>query len=66
MSPKTRYAVRSILVGLSAALGSLQGNLPGVSGDDLISAVIAGFIFIVSYAGIGYATPLEPSVGPGK
>lgn len=66
MSPGSRYVFRVILVGVAAMLASLQANLPGVSGDDLAQAGIAGAIIGLGYAGIGAATPLEPAVGVGK
>jgi len=63
MSPTGKYVTKCVLIGMYGVLVSLQVNLPGVSWDDLISAVVAGAIGALAYAGIGAATPLE---APGK
>lgn len=63
MSATTRYAVRAVFVGVVGAATSLQANLPGVSTDDAIQAVIAGIVALGVYAGVGAVTPLEPAVG---
>lgn len=62
-SPTSRYVLRTALVGVASALASLQANLPGVSGDDVVQAVIAGAILALGYAGIGAVTPAEPRIG---
>lgn len=63
MSPTRKYIVKCVLFGVSAALVRLQAVLPGISLDDLVSAVIAGAIVGLGYAGIGAATSLE---APGR
>lgn len=63
MSPTLRFALRAAFVGAAGLLASLQAALPGISTDDLVSALIAGGLLALSYAGIGAATPLEPKVG---
>lgn len=63
MNPTFRYALRAGLVGLVAAASSVQAALPGLSPDEIIQAVCAGIVGVGVYAGIGYGTPLEPSVG---
>lgn len=63
MSPTTRYLARGAFVGILAAAASLQAILPGVTGDDIIQAVIAGIVGFGAYSGVGAATPLEPKIG---
>jgi len=66
MSPTLKYVTKCVLIGLYGLLVSLQVALPGISWDDLISAVIAGAIGGLGYAGIGAATPLEAPGGGNK
>ena len=63
MSPTTKFAVKCVGIGLYAVLVSLQVALPGITLDDLVSALVAGAIGGLGYAGIGAATSLE---APGK
>jgi hypothetical protein len=65
MTPTMKYVTKCVLIGVYGALVSLQVNLPGVSSDDLVSALIAGALGALVYAGIGAATPLE-AVGRNK
>lgn len=58
-----KFVARAAFVGVAGLLASLQANLPGLTWDDLIAGLIAGGLLALSYAGIGAATPLEPSVG---
>jgi len=57
MNSHIRYAVRIGFVVLVAAVSTLQ------AGGAWIDAVYAALIAGGGYAGIGAATPLEPSVG---
>lgn len=67
MSPPAIYVIRTILTGVAAAASSLLTALPGISGDDLIGAVLLGIVFALGYAGIGVASAtIEPSVGNKK
>lgn len=67
MSPTATYAVRVFLTGVAAAASSLLTALPGITGDDLIGAVLLGLVFGLSYAGIGVASSnVEPNVGAKK
>ena len=63
MSALQKYVAKCVLIGLYGFLVAVQVNLPGVSWDDLIGAVVAGAIGGLGYAGIGAATSLE---APGK
>jgi hypothetical protein len=65
MNPYLRIFLRAAAVGLGAALGSLYANLPGVSQDDLLQAIYFGYGGIMSYAGLGAFTTLEPTLGVG-
>lgn len=65
-NPQTRFIVRAILAGLLSALVALQKTLPGISGDDLETAIIGGAIVALIWGGVTYATPLDRSVGVGK
>jgi len=62
-NPKTRYALRGAFAGLLAASGALKAYLPGLDGADIADIVGTGIIASGAYLGVGYATPLEPSVG---
>lgn len=63
-SVQTRFVLRCVLVGLAAVAASLQGNLPGVSVDELIQAVLGGYLAASAYAGIGALIPaVEPNIG---
>jgi hypothetical protein len=63
MSPNVKFTIKCVGLALSLFLTSLQASLPGLSTDDLVTAVIAGAIGGLGYAGIGAATTLEE---PGK
>ena len=63
MSPTMKFTVKCVGLAVYGVLVSLQVALPGITADDLISAVIAGSIGGLGYAGIGAATSLE---APGK
>lgn len=64
MSPTVVYIVRVFFTGVAAAASSLLTALPGITGDDLIGAVLLGIVFALGYAGIGYgSTSIEPSIG---
>jgi hypothetical protein len=63
MTPTMKYVTKCVLIALYATLVSLQVALPGITVDDVVSAVIAGAIGGLGYAGIGAATSLE---APGK
>lgn len=64
MSPAARYALRTVLTGLSAFCSSLLTALPGITVDDLVGALLLGAIFGLSYAGIGQVSAnVEPNVG---
>jgi len=65
MSTTWRFAVRAVLAGLLAALTSLQAALPGLSLDDLLTAVIGGGIAALAFAGVAAVTPIDRSVGKG-
>lgn len=59
-----RFVLRCSLVGLAAVAASLQGNLPGISVDELTDALLGGYVAATSYAGIGALFPqVEPSIG---
>jgi hypothetical protein len=63
VTPTQKFVLKCVLIGAYATIVSLQVNLPGISGDDLTTALIAGAIGALAYAGIGAATTLE---APGK
>lgn len=63
-SPRTRFYVRLLAVGIVAFASALQAHLPGLSGEDWLESLITVIVAVGAYAGIGVATPLEPSVGP--
>lgn len=63
MNPYLKLAIRVTAAGLLALAVSLQGNLPGVSVDDLIEGLIAGVIGAITFSGIEVVTPLNTSVG---
>ncbi len=63
MTPIQKFIIKCVLIGGYATLVSLQVALPGLSWDDIISALIAGAIGGLGYAGIGASTSLE---APGK
>jgi hypothetical protein len=63
MTPTQKYVLKCVLIGLYGVLVALQAVLPGISWDDIVSAVIAGALGGLGYAGIGAATTLE---APGK
>lgn len=65
-NPQTRFVIRAILAGLLAALVALQKTLPGISGDDLETALIGGAIVALIWGGVTYVTPIDKSVGVGK
>ena len=58
MSPTGKYVTKCVLIALYAVLVSLQVALPGLTADEVLSAVIAGGIGGLGYAGIGAATSL--------
>lgn len=62
MNPKY-YIARIVFFGLVGGAAALQMALPGVTLDDLIQSLCAAVIASGAYAGLGYATPLEPTVG---
>lgn len=62
-NPRTRYWVRAAFAGVLVAAGALKAYLPGLSVEDWIDVVVSGVLAVGAYAGVGYATPLEPSVG---
>jgi uncharacterized membrane protein YccC len=66
MKSKTRVFVRGAVIGTVAAASSLQAHLPGISGSDIMDCFLATVVATGAYAGIAFATPLEPSVGPGS
>ncbi len=59
MTPTTKFVLKCVLIGVYATIVSLQVNLPGISSDDLVTALIAGALGGLGYAGIGAATTLE-------
>ena len=65
MSPQMRYVVRVVAIGIVAAASALKAYLPGLSWADGIDVLISTIVAMGAYAGIGAATPLEPSVGKG-
>lgn len=61
------YVIRVILTGVAAAASSLLTALPGLTGDDLVGALLLGVVFGLGYAGIGYgSSSIEPGVGNKK
>jgi len=61
---EARYALRSILFGVSGFLVALQAQGSPVTGEALWSSAIAGGIAALAYAGIGAAVPaVEPNIG---
>lgn len=66
MNPYLKLAIRVSAAGLLALAVSLQGNLPGVSADDLVQAVIAGVIAAITFSGIELGTPVNSSIGAFK
>lgn len=63
MNPVVKLIIRCALAGVLALAVSLQGNLPGISLDDLIEAGLAGVIAGITFGGIEVVTPLNPTVG---
>jgi len=62
MNATTRYVVRCALVGLFAAAGTLIALEP-LSWSDALHGLLTGLVAAGGYAGIGAASPVEPSVG---
>ncbi len=52
MTPAVKYGIKVAGVGLYGFLVSLQAGLPGISGDDLATAAIAGGIGALVFAGL--------------
>lgn len=65
-NPHTRYVLRALFAGVLVAASALKAYLPGLSVEDWIDVVVSGVLAVGAYAGVGYATPLEPSVGRGS
>jgi hypothetical protein len=63
VSPLIRLAVRSAFVGSAAGAALLQSNLPGVSLEELVEALIATYIAALTYSGVAPYTGLEPRIG---
>lgn len=66
MNPYLKLAIRVSAAGVLALAVSLQGNLPGVSMDDLVEAVIAGVIGAITFSGIELTTPVNSRLGAFK
>lgn len=64
MTPNVVYIVRVLLTGVAAAASSLLTSLPGLTGDDWLTAGLLGVVLGLGYAGIGAAsTRIEPDIG---
>lgn len=63
-NPRVRYVLRALLVATIAALATLKASVGGgVDASEVLDTVYAFVVAGAAYAGIGAATPLEPSVG---
>jgi hypothetical protein len=63
-SVEARFALRATLVGIAALVASLQGNLPGISGDEFIQGILVAGGAALAYAGVGALVPaVEPNIG---
>lgn len=63
MNPYIRIAARFAFFAIGGFLVSLQSTLPGISFDDVVTAINAGYILGTSYLTVGFFTDLEPTVG---
>ena len=63
MTPRQRFYLRLVAVAIVAGASALKAYLPGLSWEDGADIVASMVVAAGAYAGIGAATPLEPSVG---
>jgi hypothetical protein len=61
-NPVVRFVIRCIFIGVAAADAVLLAALPGLSWNDVAKAALIALGNALGYAGIGAATPVEPSV----
>jgi hypothetical protein len=63
-SATSRFLLRCSLYGVGAVVIALQAALPGITTDEIVEAVLAGYVAASTYAGIGAVLPqVEPFVG---
>jgi len=66
MNPYLRIALRALMVGSFAAIGSLAANAPGLDQADYLQALYLAYGGVMTYAGLGAFTTLEPTLGVNK
>jgi hypothetical protein len=60
-----RFAIRSVLAGVLVSASNLQASMlgSGLTTNEIVSAILAGIIASLTWAGIEYQTPINPNVG---